>query len=205
MKKLLALVLVLGMASMASAGLQISVHPTDGTVPNWDPLNPEASQITVKASDYLRLDIYNDADVTPTDPPLTWAIVTLKDLASIAGGVTNPAYVDRSDMVAIINDPEEAGLPALDGGPYSYMWGLYLVFDASGTIPMGTTIWDDIMFHCEIDDPANDALIQLWQVNDDDGSLVTMLDEVVIHQVPEPLTMALMGLGGLALLRRRRA
>jgi hypothetical protein len=31
-----------------------------------------------------------------------------------------------------------------------------------------------------------------------------ILDTVTIHQTPEPMTIGLLGLGGLALLRRRR-
>jgi hypothetical protein len=37
-----------------------------------------------------------------------------------------------------------------------------------------------------------------------DGGVGTLLDTLTIHQVPEPTTLALLGLGGLLALRRRK-
>ena len=58
--------------------------------------------------------------------------------------------------------------------------------------------WFDIEFHCT---GEGEVQINLWNL-----AYSSMLDSVVIHQVevPEPMTMALLGLGGL-FLRRRRA
>jgi copper(I)-binding protein len=53
-----------------------------------------------------------------------------------------------------------------------------------------------VFFHC---DGPGDATIALV---DDDGQIV---DSQVVHQIPEPATMMLLGLGGvLAAIRRKR-
>jgi hypothetical protein len=43
--------------------------------------------------------------------------------------------------------------------------------------------------------------VQLWATPD--GAFWELADTVVIHQIPEPVTMALLGLGGVLLSRRR--
>ena len=73
---------------------------------------------------------------------------------------------------------------------------------------------DEIWFHCDSDTPVNDVTVLLTSgginvVNPDTMDLSTIpagtiLDTLIIHQIPEPMTMALLGLGGLALIRRRR-
>jgi hypothetical protein len=57
------------------------------------------------------------------------------------------------------------------------------------------TVATDMFFHC---DGEGDAILYLV---DNDGEVI---DSQVIHQIPEPMTLALLGLGGL-LLRRRTA
>jgi len=63
MKKLLILMLVMGLTSVASAALsyQISVHEGGAA----DPLNPVDSEITICVSDYLVLDIWTDSGIDP--------------------------------------------------------------------------------------------------------------------------------------------
>ena len=67
---------------------------------------------------------------------------------------------------------------------------------------MNGTVVDGITYRAGI---AGDSTIVLGNLVDDgQGSyLIAVSDTVVIHQVPEPMTMALLGLGGL-LLRRRK-
>ena len=59
MKKLLVICLVLGMASVAGATLQISVNG------NPEPID---SEITIFPSDEIVLDVWTDSDISTTDP-----------------------------------------------------------------------------------------------------------------------------------------
>ena len=54
------------------------------------------------------------------------------------------------------------------------------------------------MFRCIAE---GDAVIKLYSTPA--GAVLTLQDTVTIHQIPEPMTVALLGLGGLALLRKR--
>lgn len=59
-------------------------------------------------------------------------------------------------------------------------------------------IWFEVDFTCLA---ANvDVFVELWDAAD----LSAPADSLTIHQIPEPMTLALLGLGGLFLLRRRK-
>jgi len=184
MKKLLILMLVLGLASVANAvcdSLQISVNGEK---------NPVNSQINVMPSDHLVLDIWTNADIVAGTGEGWWAMTCKTQDGVISGGVT----LWEGDA-AIYPDPAGAGviLPAGENGVFGQQ-GLAVV----SKIPAGSTVYDQIDFHCE---RMNDVVVTLWLINDD--LTVTPQDSVIIHQIPEPATMLLLGLGGL-LLRRRK-
>ena len=198
MKKLLALALVLGMASIgmasvAGAALQISEHTMPPGQETWDPMNPEESLIWVYPSDELILDVYSDADMN-TDA--YWVLYTKTALGTMAGGVAMDWGADidngiyggaHANYVPIL--PDENGVT---GGVF--FWGADIV-------PAGGVLADEILFHCEKEGDTTIILQELtayWELGE-------IYDTVVIHQIPEPMTMALLGLGGLGLLRRRRA
>ena len=88
----------------------------------------------------------------------------------------------------------DAGFPLPVGcdGPFG------AICEAPGeTAPPGV-YFDNFIFHCE---QPGDAMIKLWITPD--GVTMTLQDTVIIHQIPEPASMLLLGLGGL-LLRRRK-
>jgi len=193
MKKVLALIIVLGMVSVTSAALQISVYSLTGGE-TWDPLNPEDSEITLEPSDYLLLGIWTDAAIPDS---ITWALYCDTSLGIISGG----AYVgpdDGGDIYGFNYEPASAFGVIPPVGEDGIMGGI-AVFGGNGVLP-DTVLYDQILFHCEAE---GDTLISLGLVNSDTGEIIEVMDSVIIHQVPEPATIALLGLGGL-LLRRKK-
>ncbi len=184
MKKILVLTLVLAMASVAGATLQISV---DGVQ------EPVESEIYVAPSETLVLDIWTDANIVPgTGEWNGWALVCTVQDASISGGVA----VVQDAAIVIYDDAAGNGFPGLDNE--NGVWGMLFLSEVS-EIPAGGTIYDEIVFHCEW--APNDVVITLYGT--DDWAQAIPLDSVVVHQIPEPTTIALLGLGGL-LLRRKK-
>ena len=184
MKKLVALMLVFAMASMASAGLQISV--------NGNP-DPVTTEISLLPSETLELDIWTDADI-PMFDGYVWMLVVDTTAATISGGICIVPGCTIGDP--IILNPAVIPPPGMDG-----IWGSVFNLDMT-PIPAGTVIADSFIIHGE--GSYCDAVVQLWEVVEDVGVGV-LHDQVIIHVgIPEPATMALLSLGGLFLLRRRK-
>ena len=202
------MLLILGMASVANASLQISVHPGPGMNPDptWDPLNPEPSTITIGKGDTLLLDIYTDSLIYGTAPEEgDWLLYTDTNLATISGG--KAADVFPGNTIAIYNGKATGGWAPEPQDPMDGVGGAIFIFGApivgSPTAPV--TIYDEIEFQCT--GIEGDALLSLVSgtVVGNQIEITGVWDEVVIHQTPEPMTLGLFGLGGLGLLRRRRS
>ena len=183
MKNFVVLMLVLGVASLASATLQISVGGVQ---------EPIDSEITILPSDHLVLDIWTDAAI-----PADWGGTTVVMLVDPAAGsltVTGTSYENVSG---------DAGMGPLNPG--ASMWGInppedgiWAGMSVTGLgFAAGTTLYDFIDFHCEA---PGETVISLYEY---DYVTAVLVDQVTIHQAPEPMTMALLGLGGLFLRRRK--
>jgi len=187
MKKLLIFMLVLGMASLASAmptSLQISV----GGV-----LEPIDSEIWLAPSETIVLDIWTTAEIY-TQCGLEGYFVIGVDPAygSLSGGITVEPW-DAEASIALYGDGSgDAYLPPPEQG----ILGAISTFLPEGSGVTGV-IFDLIEFHCVA---PGDAVVNLYVT---DWTTPTLIDSVVIHQIPEPMTIALLGLGGLFLRRRK--
>ena len=178
MKKLLILVMVLGVASMANATLQISVAGDQ---------NPVDSEITVLPSEETTLDIWTDADIVQGVGEGYYFLTADPLKATVSGGVSLWAG-------DVIHYGTGASAYVAGEGP----WGGIALVNAS-LIPAGSTLVDEILFHCESEE---DAVVDLYFTTD--FATFNLVDSVTIHQmIPEPMTMALLGLGGLFLRRRK--
>ena len=186
MRKLLILTLVLGLTSVASAALQISVNGDQ---------NPIDSTIYLTPSQEIMLDIWTDIDIpTGGAGEGMWALTCNTGCATITGG---DVVISNADWdIGIEQDAVGSGVVGLPAGHNGVMGYIYC---SGAAIPAGT-IYDYIVFHCETDNgPTVVSLVQL----DDYMNVIAEWDTVTIHQVPEPASMLLLGLGGL-LLRRRK-
>jgi len=183
MKKLLVLALVLSMTTMASAMFQLSI---DG-----DKFANEAT-INVVPSGTVELGIWTNAMIAPNVNEGFFALG-----AATAGGTMSGGTIIWPGDEMIYQDGAGSGIgfAAGDNGPYGVV-----ALAVSSSIASGSNLFSGIIFHCE---GPGDVIVTLYDLNGDTGELGSILDSVVIHQVPEPMTMALLGFGGLFLRRRK--
>lgn len=183
MKKLLVLMMVLGIASAANAALLLSV---DGVV------DPPDSEIEIKESDWVTIDIWGDGATPGGD-------------FFLGIGVEGPASLDVANAQILYTGNQKgiaegyaAYAPYIGGGvnvPFYQVTLFDLVPPEQTQVPLEGTLVDGIRLHC---DGVGEVTVILTDL---DGQI---LDTQVIHQiVPEPMTLGLLGLGGLFLRRRK--
>jgi len=168
MKKLLALVLVLGLASVAGAALKLDAPASvDGL----------ATTISVVAG----------GGVVPTD---YFAVV----VADGAGVVTGFTVVAPDSIQFDMYEGADAFLPGSNG-----IWGGIANIAGTTTAADGTPFLTGI----NLTVPAF-GLVTVQLIGDLFGQQ-TVVDTAEVMFTPEPITMTLLGLGGLVALRRRSA
>lgn len=179
MKNLLIVFTVLVMASAANAALKISVNGT---------IDPPDTEVRLLPSEHAVIDIHGDGQ---TAPGVFYLGIKAGDMGalSIAGAVI--VYPGNKTSIVMENDPDIAAFLGVDN-PYVLTT---LTDVAIPPKPLLGLLVDKIDFHCM--GAPNDVSILLFN-----GDGETM-DSQVIHQIPEPITFALLGLGGLFLRRRK--
>jgi hypothetical protein len=177
MKKLLILVMVLAMASLASATLTLSTTST----------GPLAAEETATLS------VGTDAVISAGVGEGYWAIGTKTVDGTNTGGIS--LYAATEGGITIAEDAVGSGIPLPEGE--NGVWGM-IALGTIPSVPIGGII-DEITFTCK---SAVDVVVTLYYSVD--AVEFAAVDTVTITQIPEPVTMVLLGLGGL-LLRRRVA
>jgi hypothetical protein len=197
MKKILALLLVLAVAQVASAGFMISVNG----VPN--PTAP----VVLAPSGHATIDIHGVGNTGAT----TELYLVCQGPGMLAGGTI--VYPGTFPVPCEISTKSAA---AYEAGWEGWLWGGEVGETGFGLLGVtwatyaviGSTVnpqpllngllADGIDFHCEAVGPVT---LSLWSF----GETYVLYDTQEIIQTPEPITMSLLGLGGLALIRRRHA
>jgi hypothetical protein len=184
MKKLLVLLMVLGLATSAQAALSLQINGSD--VP---------TEMTVSVSTNIVIQVYSStatpwygwiegADVGYTSNDTSYQFTKGE---FVEGTVTYPTNQKYVTVYSIAGDLGRA-IAETDYKAWK------LMSDGLTVVPSAGTQYD-VTFHCKA---TGDAVINLFGTN-----YVDVIDSIIIHQTPEPITMALLGLGGLFLRRRK--
>lgn len=195
MKKFICVLVFLALVNVANAGMVDLVISSL----NGQPIAP-VKEITITPTDTINFDVVYSA---PTGW-FGWSL-SLDMMLQLQGGgtldistITKPTGYWNNDLSKITVKP----------------YGALLDFVANdiGTVPAGI-ILDHFLLHC---DREGDVLVKLIEnpetaagasLETDGGDLYPLATGpgIIIHQViPEPMTLTLLGLGGLFLARRKR-
>jgi hypothetical protein len=182
MRKLLIFVLVLGFASVANADLVFTV--------NGEPQPPE---VFINPSDTIELDVELTAGETITAYDFTYTLSNAQ-AEFIPDNTVWPAPFTFAGGWLEATQPQMVHFGASVFGP-----------DLEGPLDIahGNEIMSGLIVHCL--DPTDVTLIITANAGTivDGQPLEGEIHRLVIHQIPEPLTLSLLGLGGLFLRRRR--
>jgi len=105
-----------------------------------------------------------------------------------------PSY---GDIIVPWPVPWQSPVPGLPNDAQHFSFG-------GGSLPPDVILYDEIImwgliFHC---DEPTDVVVTLEEYLG--AGQFVLLDEIIVHQIPEPATMLLLGVGGLLLRQRRK-
>jgi hypothetical protein len=120
-----------------------------------------------------------------------WALVCDRSLATITGGEAGADAV-YSWWVEFSGSASDLwSVPQHEDGQYGSIGGEEL----PGGLYLDKFVYTPIY--------AGDVEVRFLEVSSSSGGILSVPDSIVIRQVPEPTTIAFLGLGGLFVLRRR--
>jgi hypothetical protein len=185
MKKLLVVVSILGMASVASADLIFTV---DG--------EPQPDEIGVLPSDEITLDLHLADGEDILQYQLMYQLSNEQAEFLIDGVVFPWASL------------AEGKINAWDQDGHIISWVEIAASNLFSAVDGPLDLMDGLVIHClSTADVVLTVLVsENTQINGQTIPIDTVMHTLTIHQsaIPEPTTLALLGLGGLSLLRRRR-
>lgn len=174
---LIVIAVLLGLAPLAQGDFVIGTRYLDGTA-----FEPDTDILLLDESLYLSI-YAEEGFYSAGSADYYWALICEPSLATITGGVLGPDAYDGN----IGDAPNGRGGRFVYDEPLYYGPGLYA---------------DEILYSPQC--PA-DVTVEFWSNRGQlDPPDIYLIDSVVIRQVPEPMTITLLGLGGLFLLRRRK-
>jgi hypothetical protein len=196
MKKLMVLLIILGLVNIANAGvLDIVISSLNG-----QPIDP-VKEITIGYSDEVNMDIIY---TLAPDEPLPKYLFGL----SVEVMTQGPGELDLTQLTW----PTGLWDESISGSEGNLIWGFAKELDSiPGVQGQDLVVVDHLLWHC-----GGPEDVFIWLVNSFDtlaGDSVELDGDynasrpdfgpgVTIHQ-PEPMTLALLGLGGLFLRRRK--
>jgi hypothetical protein len=239
MKKLLVLLLVLGVTSLANAGVidvvTVGVGDQGHAGTSQDPL---VASETIEIAILMNYNTYPDRQFPSYDGYFTDS-VGLDLHVSGPGTLSVPGIFDKNqdrigdDLMhhsefgawsqSGINDGTPGGYVPMvvdngiakmaggvltggirydedgGGGAGVLIWNLFLHCDGFGEVLVDLTIQDPASRYSPYWKPSTDAPYPEWQ-----ALLASDLGDLTIYQVPEPMTICLLGIGGFFLRRRRK-
>jgi hypothetical protein len=182
MKNLLILMLVLGISSVANAAFTLVVDGSD-----------VGDAMDLTEGGQINIGIYNDTAGDTSNTQQLVAYMIINDVTRAEWTGVNNVFIPP----AVTNSANS------DFGVGNHLGtGNVDVFEGNLSNPglffSGVGVLADYQYQCN----AGDNVVVLVELMD--GTTGGILDSLSITQVPEPMTIALLGLGSLFLLRRRK-
>jgi len=180
---LIVLVLLVGLGPAAQGGFQIGTRYLDDR-----PFDPDTDVLDINESLYLSM--WTDEMVWGSMGQYIWALVCDMSMATITGGEVGPDVEWRVEFSGSASDLWS--VPEHEDGQYGSI----------GSFELGPGLYLDKFVYTGIS--AGDVEVRFLEVSSSSGAIIDVPDSIVIHQVPEPVTIGLFGLGGLLLVRRKQ-